>query len=107
MNSIVQKYFTAFSKKDLSTLSELYGEDVVLWEWGQRVFMGKQEVLTANEELFKSSEQLAVLVQGYAESDDKFYVELGIMLDDRVVSVLDVITLKNDKIVSVQAYRGF
>lgn len=107
MHETIQKYFTAFSNKDIETLTTLYQDNVVLWEWGERVFMGKKDVLAANENLFTSSEQLAVLIQGYAEASDKYYVELSIMLDEGLISVLDVITLKDDKIVSVQAYRGF
>jgi len=92
MNDLVKKYFAALSNKNLTTLSELYHDDVVLWEWGQRVFIGKEEVLKANEELFSSSETLTVLVQTSATDGDKHYCELSIILDEKLISVLDAIS---------------
>jgi ketosteroid isomerase-like protein len=107
MNEIVKAYFTAFSAKDITTLEQLYHDDVVLWEWGQRVFMGKAEVLEANTQLFNSSERLNLLVQSSASDGNKHFCELSIILDEKLISVLDVITLQDNKIITVQAYRGF
>lgn len=107
MNKVIEQYFKALSNKNLPVLEALYHDDVVLWEWGQRVFLGKDKVLIANVELFNSAENLTILTQSYAEAGDKFYCEISIMMDEKMISVLDVITVQNDKIVSVQAYRGF
>lgn len=107
MNPIIQQYFTAFAAKDLITLSELYSDNIVLWEWGQNIFMGKQEVLAANQQLFESTQHLMVTVQGYASNEDHHYCELSIVLDDALISVVDVIVTNEGKITSVQAYRGF
>jgi len=107
MNEIVEKYFKAFSNKDLTALADLYHDDVVLWEWGTRIFMGKEQVLEANTELFSSAERITVLLQKSASNEDKHFCELIIILDDKILTVMDVITIVDNKITSVQAYRGF
>lgn len=107
MNQIIKAYFTAFTNKNLPALDALYHDDVVLWEWGQRVFLGKDKVLAANAELFSSAEHLVILFQSHAEAENKHYCEISIAMDDKMISVLDIITLQDDKIISVQAYRGF
>jgi ketosteroid isomerase-like protein len=107
MNNIIQEYFKAFSNKDLSTLEQLYDSSVILWEWGQNIFVGKSEVLKANMELFNSTEQLMVTVQGYANNGSKHYCEIGILLNNKLISVVDVITVTDNKITSIQAYKGF
>ena len=107
MNKIVEEYFKAFSNKDLTTLSELYHNDVVLWEWGTHVYMGKPQVLEANAVLFNSAERVTVLLQKSSSQENNHFCELVILLDDKIVSVVDVITIVDDKIISIQAYRGF
>lgn len=111
MHPMIEKYLVAFGAKDLETLAELYHDNVVLWEWGEHIFMGKEEVLNANKQLFYGTEKFGVVVQssGSFTTDDesKHMVELSILLDDKMISVVDVITLYEDKIFAVQAYRGF
>lgn len=108
MNEIVKKYFKAFSEKDIDTLSELYDDNVILWEWGTHVFMGKEQVLKANLDIFNSVNEMKVIIQSHAPADlEKSYTELVIFLDKQMISVVDVITTHNNKITGVTAYRGF
>jgi len=109
MKPIVEQYFKAFANKDLNTLAELYDDNVVLWEWGENIFMGKENVLKANESLFQTETDLRLIVQRSAEADEfSSFHELMIHLsNNRMVTVVDVITIINDKITNVTAYRGF
>lgn len=108
MNEIIKDYFSAFAKKDLKKLAELYDENVVLWEWGTNIFMGKEQVLAANLQLFESVEELKVLIHSHAPADlEKSFTELMIFLDKQMISVVDVITTHNGKITTITAYRGF
>jgi ketosteroid isomerase-like protein len=109
MNDILTQYFAAFAAKDLSTLATLYDDDVVLWEWGTNVMMGKADVLAANRQLFDSVTTLRVMVHGHAPFDDtgKSCTELSLFLDQHMISVVDVIQVVDGKIRSVSAYRGF
>ena len=108
MHTLVEQYLVAFAKKDLDTLATLYHDDVVLWEWSENIFMGKEKVLEANKQLFDGTKRLGVVIQADASVNaEKHMVELSIMLDDKMISVVDVISIHEDKIITVQAYRGF
>jgi len=108
MPETIKKYFEAFSQKNLTTLSELYDDAVVLWEWGEKIYLGKKEVLEANEELFNSFTNVNILTKSHSQSQDgKHFNEIIVLLDGKSISVIDVIVVENDKIVSIAAYRGF
>lgn len=109
MNAIVEKYFEAFSNKDLNTLSELYHDDVVLNEWNENKFEGKKAVLEANRKLFALFNEINIMVNSSGE-DEKLPISLNeilVKLDDQFVRVIDVIQIKDDKITYIMAYRGF
>lgn len=109
MHTLVEQYLTAFGTKNIEKLSELYHDDVVLWEWGVNVFMGKEQVLNANKNLFDmAQDRLSIVVQGAASIDEyKHMIEMMIMIDNQMFSVVDVISIQDEKIISIQAYRGF
>jgi ketosteroid isomerase-like protein len=109
MNDIITQYFTAFAAKDISTLATLYDDDVVLWEWGTNIFMGKEEVLAANRQLFDEVTDLRIMVHHHGQEDaaGKSCTELAIFLDHHMISVVDVIQIMDGKIRSISAYRGF
>lgn len=109
MKPIVEQYFKAFANKDLETLSTLYDDNVVLWEWGENIFMGKEQVLAANKSLFDIENELRVMVQRSAEVDEyaSFHELMIHVSDNRMVTVVDVITVFENKITNVTAYRGF
>ena len=108
MPEIIKKYFQAFSKKDLDTLSELYSDNVVLWEWGEKFYLGKLDVLNSNKDLFGKFSNINVLLKSHAHSEDnKYFCEAIVVLDNNAVSFINVFVVENDKIVSIAAYRGF
>jgi ketosteroid isomerase-like protein len=107
MNTIVEEYFDAFVGKDLQKLSELYDEDVQLSEWDENVFVGKEAVLKANEELFNKFENIGVVIKARASQNNRSLNEIVVHLDDIEVKVVDSIKVINDKIVYIMAYRGF
>ena len=109
MNHIVEKYFQAFSTKDLNTLSELYADDVVLNEWNENKFEGKEAVLEANKKLFSLFNEIQIMVNASGE-DTQLPISLNeilVKLDDQFVRVIDVIQIRDEKINYIMAYRGF
>ena len=104
---VIEEYFDAFVNKDLARLSELYSDDIVLSEWDENVFTGKEAVLKANADLFNKFEKIGVLVKARGESGNISLNEIIVNLDDVSVKVVDSIAVHNEKIVYIMAYRGF
>ena len=104
---VVEEYFDAFVNKDLARLSELYSDDVVLSEWDENVFTGKEAVLQANADLFGKFEKIGVLVKARGESGNISLNEIIVNLDDVSVKVVDSIIVQDEKIIYIMAYRGF
>ena len=104
---VVEEYFDAFVNKDLTKLSELYSDDIVLSEWDENVFTGKEAVLQANADLFDKFENIGVVVKARGESGNISLNQIIVNLDNVSVKVVDSITVKDEKIVYIMAYRGF
>ena len=107
MEKVIEEYFEAFVKKDLRKLSELYDDDIQLSEWDENIFVGKEAVLKANEELFNKFKDIGVVVKARASQNNRSLNEIVVHLDDMEVKVVDSIKVINDKIVYIMAYRGF
>jgi len=109
MIQLVQDYFDAFSAQNLEKLSELYSDTVILNEWNENVFVGKQQVLEANKKLFEQFKNIKIEV--ITSKTDKDYRvslnEIKVKLDTESVKVVDIIRFYNNKITSITAYRGF
>lgn len=107
VQQIVNLYFDHFCKKDLQSLSELYAEDVILNEWNSNIFIGKDNVLDANKKLFEEFGQIEIDVTTSGISNNRSVNEIIVVLDGANVKVVDVLTIENNKIKYIMAYRGF
>tara|TARA_R100000008_G_scaffold66975_1_gene44032 strand:+ start:3204 stop:3545 length:342 start_codon:yes stop_codon:yes gene_type:complete len=110
LEDIARSYFTAFEQKQLETLGDMFHENVSLKDWNISV-SGKQDVLGANDEIFKSVNSLRVNVDNLHVNDMTVIAELSIFAnDDPVLPVVDIITFSGEKedlkIASIVAYRG-
>lgn len=105
--NVIEEYFDAFVNKDLAKLSELYSDDIVLSEWDENIFTGKEAVLQANADLFSKFNKIDVMVKARGESGNISINEIVVLLDDVSVKVVDSITTDDGKIVYIMAYRGF
>ena len=79
---VIEEYFDAFVNKDLVRLSELYSDDVVLSEWDENIFNGKEAVLQANADLFSKFEKIGVLVKARGESGNISLNEIIVNLEE-------------------------
>lgn len=107
MEKIIEEYFDAFVNKDLQKLSLLYDDNIVLSEWDENIFTGKEAVLKANEELFNKFKDIGVVVKARASQNNRSLNEIVVHLDDVEVKVVDSITVVDGKIIGIMAYRGF
>lgn len=109
---LTQDYFVAFSNKDIDTLNKLYHENVVLDEWGENIFDGKDKVLEENRKLFESCEKVSVEIVSQGMDFDKFNKvtlnEITVWIDGSPVNVVDVIYFGTDGLIEeIRAFRGF
>jgi len=111
IGTITDDYFSAFNNRNLNKLHDLYADDVVLEEWGENIYVGKDKVLDANADLFEKVGKLKLVV---LKSSIYLYSSLNqikVYIDDAPpIDVVDVIScddLHDCKIFRIKAYRGF
>jgi len=103
---IAKDYFVVWSNKDLTTLGQMFSEEIVLKDW-EKDYVGKQNVLKANEEIFNNTTNLSVTVHDISHTDDIVFARLTVNAGNKKIPVVDVIKFNdNFKISSIRAYRG-
>ncbi len=103
---ILMEYFNMFSNKDLDGLLSLFDEDVTLVDW-EISANGKENVLKANQNIFNLVNTIKVNIINVFEKENEFCCQLVITINETdVIEVVDIIKFKNNKIISVKAYKG-
>ncbi len=105
------EYFKAFQNKDLTVLSSLYAEDVVLIEHpGGKTFEGKEAVLAENKRLFEAlpNLQIKVVNQGTESNGDgpSVFNHIEVFDGGRWIPVVDIITYRYGQIAKIEAFVG-
>lgn len=99
-------YFKMFSKKDIEGLSLIFDDDITLVDWDINV-SGKDNVIKANENIFSNVNKIDVEILNIFEKENEFCCQLIITVNENEkLDVVDIIKFKNNKIVSVKAYKG-
>ena len=75
-----QDYFDRFKNKDIRGLSHLYSQNIRLTDWDIDI-EGKEEVLNANSELFKSLSLFRFSLEIPPKATTFFFVNLEINLN--------------------------
>jgi hypothetical protein len=107
IQTVIDEYFKAFCNKDVNKLYNLYADDIILNEWNDNIFIGKEKVLDANKKLFEQFGQIEIDVTSAGITNNKSVNEIIVILDGAHVNVVDVLTIENQKIKYIMAYRGF
>lgn len=109
IQTVVDIYFEAFTKKDIAALSDMYAENIRLNEWNENIFVGKEEVLNANKKLFDQFQNISIKTVSYAIDtiNGIIFNEIIVNLDGQEVKVIDIIGVQNNKITYIRAYKGF
>ena len=104
--SLILKYFSAFSIKNIEIISELFSEDIVLIDWNIHE-IGKENVIKANRDIFNSVEEIKVIpIMFYSNSETSFAVQIEIQINKgQIIRVIDLIEFDiNSKIKKIVAY---
>ena len=104
---VCRDYFSAFERKDLVRLSNIYADNVSLVDWEVSV-EGKDKLLEENSKLFKSSGDISIELKKSYQDADTVICELQINLDKpkMLLKVTDIIGVNNSgQIASISAYK--
>lgn len=97
-------YFSAFRSKSLVMLKEYYSKNITLTDW-TGAWYGRDSVLEANEQLFKSDFEL--IVNSSLQFNNVTYNQITIRFESDAIEVIDVIKFnENFEIESIRAYKG-
>jgi len=107
IDTIVKQYFDAFNNRNLDKLAVLYADGVILSEWDEHVFVGKERVLEANKKLFDAEPTLHISIVTAGVTNNTSVNEILVYVSTGIVKVVDSIKVENGKIVKIMAYRGF
>lgn len=102
----VEKYFDAWNRHDLTTLRELFSEEVELVDWDVHC-VGKEEVILANKKIFNLFPEIRVeVIDCLVNTNSKAMAELKVKIDNETtLNVVDILSFDKSKISSIKAFK--
>ena len=101
-----REYFKNFEEMNLSELSNMFDDAIILKDWDIEV-TGKKLVLEANKNIFNSVDNIGVVINNLYIVKQTAVAEILIHIDDNPpLPVVDIINFNDNSIVSITAYRG-
>jgi len=101
-----REYFKNFENMNLSQLSDMFDEAIILKDWNIEV-TGKKLVLEANKNIFNSVGNINVNINNLYILEQTAIAEISIQIDGNPpLPVVDIINFNDNSIVSITAYRG-
>ena len=107
LKELTLKYFKDFSSKDISSLKEVFANDIVLRDWEIEA-KGIDSVIKANQNIFDNVISIFVDPQNLYQEENIVIGELKIVINDsEIIYVVDLIEFNEDnKIKRIFAYKG-
>ena len=107
LKEITSKYFKDFSSKDITSLKEVFANDIVLRDWEIEA-QGFKAVIKANENIFDNVISIFVEPQNLYQEDNIVIGELKITINEsEILYVVDLIEFNEEnKIKRIYAYKG-
>lgn len=104
---IALSYFECFSKKNISSLIDLFSNDIVLKDWEIEA-KGIDEVIAANKNIFNNVKSIFIEIKNLYQEENVVIGELKIILNhSETLNVVDIIEFnEKNKIKSIFAYKG-
>ncbi|WP_298145461.1 nuclear transport factor 2 family protein [Flavobacterium sp.] len=100
-------YLQSYQDKNLTAVSELFADQIVLRDWNLRV-VGKDAALDETRKNFEAAQSLHIEVLQTYENTKSVAAELIITVNNsEILHVIDVLDFDDQgKIVAIRAYRG-
>lgn len=99
---LTEQYFKCFKEKNIKGLRDLYDVNVTLKDW-ETELSGVENMIKANTSLFLLNYELTV--NSIEESGNITRNHITIDFGSESINVIDIIEFKDNKIVSVNAYK--
>ena len=106
-SKLIKKYFLAFSKKNISELKNIFHKNVILKDW-EGTYKGLSAVLKKNDSIFSNCKKIKFQITNIIKKNNIFCIQLKIFfnLNSKPIDVIDLITVNNNKIKKIEAYKG-
>lgn len=105
MKELTKKYFDYWNAHDLDGLRTIFAPNVKLKDWDIDV-SGIDNVIAANKGIFDAAPNIKIEVLDMGVSSNKVMVEIVVDSGNgELIDVVDVITIANDQIVSIKAFK--
>ena len=110
MNSnlkLIKDYFSFFSKKKINELKNILHKNIILKDW-QGKYKGLSAVIKKNNDIFCNSKKIKIKIINIIKKNNLFCIQLKIFIntESKPIEVVDLITINNNKIKKIEAYRG-
>ena len=107
LKELTLKYFKDFSSKDISSLKEVFANDIVLRDWEIEA-EGIEAVIEANKNIFNNVTSIFVEPQNLYQEENIIIAELKIIINkSESIYVVDIIEFNyQEKIKRIFAYKG-
>jgi hypothetical protein len=109
MNSnlkLIKNYFATFSKKNINELKNIFHKNIVLKDW-EGIYKGFSAVIKKNNSIFRNCKKIKIKITDIIKKNNTFCVQLKIFinLNSKPIEVIDLITIFNNKIKKIEAYK--
>ena len=105
MLDIINQYFIAWNSHDLNILRKLFDDKIVLKDWDIHE-IGIENVLKANENIFKNVPKIKVEIVDIAVSSQKVMVQINVLINENeILEVVDVFSIQNKLITEIKAFK--
>jgi hypothetical protein len=103
---LIKNYFTFFSKKNINELKTTFHKNIILKDWGG-TYKGFSAVIKKNNSIFQNCKKIKIKVINIIKKNNIFCVQLKIFinLNSKPIEVIDLITINNNKIKKIEAYK--
>ena len=105
MEKLIDEYFNAWNLRDIDALKKIFSDNILLEDWEIKE-IGLSAVIEANKKIFNEVPNIKAHVQRIAMGHNCVFCELKISINaEEIIDVVDIITIKDDKITEIKAYK--
>ena len=104
---LIKNYFFFFSKKRVNELKNIFHKNIILKDW-EGTYKGFSAVIKKNNSTFRNCKKIKIKIINIIKKNNIFCIQLKIFinLNPKPIEVIDLITINNNKIKKIEAYKG-